>query len=178
MTIRPVAADDGAGLDAFFRRIPEGERAFIKEDLLDAAVLESILRGGNGQRQVAVDGDEVIGYVAVLPGLGWTSHVGELRLVVDAAHRGKGLGRQLARAALVGALDMGLAKVFVEVVADQSNTVAMFQGLGFEPEALLRDHARDRTGELRDLIMLAHRVDENWATMTTLGVDEEVGAPS
>jgi len=58
----------------------------------------------------------------------------------------------------------------VEVVADQSPAVALFQGLGFEPEALLRDHVRDRSGDLRDLMVLAHHVMERWADLATIGI--------
>ena len=47
----------------------------------------------------------------------------------------------------------------------------MFTGLGFEAEALLRDQIRDRTGELRDVLVLAHRVDDNWSGLATLGLD-------
>ena len=167
---------DRKAIDDFFRRIPEGERAFFKEDVLDPDVQEGIFRGGNGRRRVAVDDDHaVVGYVAVIPGLGWSSHVGELRLVVDPERRGKGLGRALARAGLVDALELKLSKVFVEVVADQAPAIGMFQGLGFQAEALLKNHARDRTGDLRDLVMLAHAVDDNWSSLATLGVDEAVG---
>ena len=42
---------------------------------------------------------------------------------------------------------MGLKKLVVEVIADQAPLIAMFRGLGFEPEALLTDHVRDRSGQ-------------------------------
>ena len=74
-----------------------------------------------------------------------------MRLVVDPEARGQGLGRALARWALLQALDGGLKKLTVEVVAEQEGAVAMFGGLGFQAEGLLRDHVRDRDGELRDL---------------------------
>lgn len=46
------------------------------------------------------------------------------------------------------------------MVADQEATLAMFSSIGFEPEALLRDHVRDASGQLRDLITMAHLVEE------------------
>ena len=46
--------------------------------------------------------------------------------------------------------------------------------LGFGGEALLRDYVRDRSGELRDLILLAHSVDDRSSAMATLGIDEAV----
>jgi len=60
----------------------------------------------------------------------------------------------------------------VEVVADAGSAIGLFQALGFEPEALLRDHVRDRGGELRDLVVLAHLVDGTWAGMASAGLDE------
>ncbi|MGH7819215.1 MAG: hypothetical protein ACREQ9_05535 [Candidatus Binatia bacterium] len=52
--------------------------------------------------------------------------------------------------------------------------MAMFQKLGFSAEALLRDHVRDRSGELRDLVLLAHSVDDRWSEMATLGIEDEL----
>ena len=49
----------------------------------------------------------------------------------------------------------------VEVVADQEPTIAMFGSLGFDPEALLRDHVRDQAGALHDLLVLAQSVEES-----------------
>jgi hypothetical protein len=52
--------------------------------------------------------------------------------------------------------------------------MAMFLALGFGGEALLRDHIRDRTGQLHDLVVLAHFVDDNWAAMDAVGLAEEL----
>jgi ribosomal protein S18 acetylase RimI-like enzyme len=101
--------------------------------------------------------------------------VGEIRLVVAPGKRGGGLGRELARHAVVQGLDAGLAKLVVEVVAEQGAALALFTGLGFSGEALLRDHIRDRSGQLRDLMVLAHHVGETWSGMATVGVAEELG---
>ena len=60
------------------------------------------------------------------------------------------------------ALELGLTKMIVEVVADQEATVAMFRSLGFDPEALLADHVRDQNGDLRDLMLMAHSVEGSW----------------
>ena len=54
---------------------------------------------------------------------------------------------------------------------------AMFSSLGFTGEALLRDHIRDRNGELHDLVMLAHFVDGMWAGMGAIGLSDELGLP-
>jgi ribosomal protein S18 acetylase RimI-like enzyme len=167
----------------FFAELPAGDLTFIKEEVTDPETVRSWATDTSaGGRWVAVDGDpgdeKVTGYVAVRPLPGWSDHVGEVRLVVAPSHRGSGLGRELARRALVGAVSSGLSKLVVEVVAEQGAALALFTDLGFTGEALLVDHIRDRNGELRDLMVLAHHVRETWAGMDAVGVAEELGAPA
>jgi L-amino acid N-acyltransferase YncA len=170
--IRPPTADDLDALMEFFARVPEGERAFFKEQVLDRETVGRWLGEDRGRRAIAVDGGHVVGYVAVVRLTGWSDHVGEVRLVVDPEQRGRGLGRALARFALAQALDCGLSKLYVEVVAEQEGAVAMFSALGFTAEGLLRDHVRDQAGKLRDLILLAHPVDDHWSALASAGIDD------
>lgn len=173
MDIRPIEAGDSPALSSFFERIPESDRTFLKEDVGDPRVLADWVQPGTG-RTIAVEDDQVVGALAVVPLVGWSSHVGEVRLVVDPGHRGQGIGRRLARQAVLDAVDMGLGKLVVEVISDQAPLIAMFRGLGFEPEALLTDHVRDRSGQTRDLIVLANSVDEQFAGLSTAGVADQL----
>ena len=147
----PPPADLDALL-AFFERIPESERTFFKEAVLDRATVEGWLTAERGRRALAVERRHASS--ATPPSSG--SPAGPTTSATCAwsstrEARGQGLGRALARWALLQAVDAGLAKLSVEVVAEQEGAVAMFSGLGFQAEALLRDHVRDRDGELRDL---------------------------
>jgi L-amino acid N-acyltransferase YncA len=163
----------------FFTELPEGDLTFVKEEVTDPETVRSWANDTSpGGRWVAVDGDDVTGYAAVRPLPGWSDHVGELRLVVASARRGSGLGRALARRALVEAVSSGLSKLVVEVVADDGAALALFTDLGFTGEAVLRDHIRDRGGELRDLMVLAHHVRDTWSGMDAVGVAEELGSPA
>jgi ribosomal protein S18 acetylase RimI-like enzyme len=173
MEIRPIEPADERVLSRFFERIPESDRTFLKEDVGDPRVLEDWVQPGPG-RTVAVEDDQVVGALAVVPLVGWSSHVGEVRLVVDPDHRGRGIGRRLARQAVLDAVDMGLGKLVVEVISDQAPLIAMFRGLGFEPEALLTNHVRDRSGQTRDLIVLANSVDEQFAALSAAGVADHL----
>jgi ribosomal protein S18 acetylase RimI-like enzyme len=167
----------------FFTGLPEGDRTFIKEEVEDPAVVQSWAAGtdAGSRRWLVLAGEdpgpagEVLGYVAVRRLPGWSDHVGEVRLVVSPAGRGTGLGRRLARHALGQAVEAGLAKLVVEVVAEQGAALSLFTDLGFTGEALLEDHIRDRNGELRDLLVLAHHVGRTWSGMDTLGLPEALG---
>jgi len=171
MTPRALEAADEDRVQRFLGRIPEGDRTFFKENLDETTVAAWLSEGRAHRAIVTDDGGETRAYAAVIPGVGWSSHVGELRLVVDPGSRRAGLGRMMARWGLVEAVQMGLSKLLVELIADQEAAIAMFHDLGFEGEALLRDQVRDRGGKLRDLILLAHDVGENAASLAATGLD-------
>jgi len=173
MEIRALEERDQPAVEQFIARIPEADRTFFKEDVADANVVHAWTRPG-AARALAVEDGAVIGTSAVVPLHGWSSHVGEVRVIVDPGHRGRGVGRALARRAVVDALGLGLSKMVVEVIAEQDSTVTMFRSLGFDPEAMLIDHVRDRSGELRDLMVLAHAVDAAAGSLQTAGVATEL----
>lgn len=173
MTIVDLQAEHAERLVQLFQRLPEQDLTFIKENVVPAAVAGWIERPG--RRWVEVDdAGTILGFVAVLPLAGWSDHVGELRLVVDPAARGRGVGRTLAQHAQRSSLRAGLLKIVVELSAEQERTIEMFLGLGFTGEALLRDHFRDRAGDLQDLVMLAHFAEQTYDAMTLVGLEHAV----
>lgn len=177
-TIVPLAPEHCDALLRFFQALPEGDRTFIKEDISEPETVRSWTAGeARGRRWVTLDGEDVAGYVAVIPLPGWSDHVGEVRLVVAPGRRGSGLGRELARHALVQSVEAGLTKVVVEVVADQAPAVDLFTTLGFTGEAVLVDQIRDRDGRLHDLMVLAHHVGQTWSGMAAVGVADALGEP-
>jgi ribosomal protein S18 acetylase RimI-like enzyme len=173
MIIRGVTGDDDAALLGFLGRVPDSDRNFFKQDISDPEIVAHWLHDPSSRRLVAVAQDDtIIATVAVIQGIGWSSHVGELELIVLPAHRRQGLGRDLAHRGLLEAVGLGLTHIYVEVAAQQTALVAMFGRLGFEPEALLRDFIRDRNGNHHDLLMLTHRVQETWSELLTIGADQ------
>jgi ribosomal protein S18 acetylase RimI-like enzyme len=171
LTISHARNMDPAVLQDFFERIDADERGFFKEDVLDPDVIDFWSRENRGLRLVAATPDGAVqGFVAVLTGTGWASHVGDLRLVVSPLFRRRGLGRQLSRQALAEALRRGVEKITVEVIAEQRAAVELFQELGFEAEALLREQVRTRDGQIRDLMVLSYFVQQRSQEMSKLGV--------
>jgi ribosomal protein S18 acetylase RimI-like enzyme len=179
MAVVPLGPERCDALLQFFAALPDGDLTFIREEATDPDTVRSWASGpAAGGRWVATDdgSDEVTGYVAVRPLPGWSDHVGDVRLVVAPARRGAGLGRELARRAVAEAIGAGLTKLVVEIVAEQGAALALFTELGFTGEALLTDHIRDRSGQLRDLMVLAHHVRDTWAGMDAVGVAEDLSS--
>ena len=173
METRPFTPDDVGAVEAFLDRIPKGESTFFKEDITADGIVRRWAADTATRRILAWDGADVIGYTAVIPGVGWSSHVGEVRLVVDPERRRSGIGHELARRALIEALQAGMRKLVVEVVADQEAAIHLFTGLGFTPEAILSNQVRDRAGEVHDLMVLAHDVEEVQSVIATTGIADE-----
>lgn len=173
--LREIGQDDGQSVARFVQSLPEGDRTFLKEDIDD----ETVQRWCTDQRVkrwiVVGDDGAIQAMLSLTPGALWSSHVGELRLVVGQDYRRMGLGRRLARYGLAEAVRLGLSKIVVEVVADKEQDIAMFTSIGFDAEALLRDQIRDREGNLRDLVLLAHDVNPRASAMDVLGLEFEVG---
>jgi L-amino acid N-acyltransferase YncA len=174
MRLAPFDSSARDALGAFLQRIPEGERRWFKEDVLDPQVIERWAQDGNPRVVALTPDDRVVGYGAVEPGQGWSRHVGEITVMVAPEARRGGVGTMLARCMLIEALRADLSKVVVEVAADELPAIAMFRRLGFEPEGMLRDHIRDREGRLRDLMLLAHPVEDNWGILAATGVEAAV----
>jgi L-amino acid N-acyltransferase YncA len=173
--VRSLAPEDAAAFEAFVSHVPAGEARFLKGNPDDPAqAFAGFVRDPNARRLVAAEGDELIGVAGAFPDNGWSSHVAEIRVLVSADHRRRGLGRVLARSALVEALKLGCTHAYVEVVAEQEALVAMFQDLGFEPQALLTDFVRDGAGVFHDLMILTHRADDQWGRSQLLGLTEVV----
>ena len=169
--LRPLAPADVDAVMAFLDAMPEGDRTFFKEDD-DRETVQRWSHDVHASRWILPGEAEIEAYLAVIPGVGWSRHVGELRLVVGAGHRRRGLGRALARRGLLEAVRTGLDKIVVEVVADKQGDIEMFASIGFQAEALLTNQIRDRTGQTRDLVILAHDVAAVRDSMEVLGIDE------
>ena len=106
--------------------------------------------------------------------LSWSPHVGEIRNVVSSDVRGQGVGRALSQETFALALGAGLEKLVVQMTVDQSGAIAIFEGLGFKAEALLRDHVKDKAGKTHDIVVLGHNVAQVLAQMEAYGISEAV----
>jgi L-amino acid N-acyltransferase YncA len=174
--LRPIQAEDLEPITEFFMRVPERDRTFFNEDVLDPAVVEGILRPREGDlRLILLDDDgTVVGWLALFGGVGWSHHVARIGLVIDPAVRGRGFGKQLAREGLLRGLQAGYSKLVVEIIAQEKPAIGMFQAIGFEIEALLLDHVRDQTGRVHDLVVLAHHADHARSDMEAIGLETEL----
>ena len=158
--VRRFQSSDRERMIAFARSLPEHDLLFLGRDLrhprVIAAWLDAIEEGWIDS-VVAEDDSAIVGTAALVRDpLGWSPHVGEVRLLVAGERRGAGLGRDLLESVFAIAAAHGLAKLTAAMTPDQTGSVALFESLGFRGEALLRDQVRGRDGQPHDLAILSY----------------------
>lgn len=157
--LRPIAAGDRDALLAFARALPQDDLLFLDRDITEPSEVErwlAAVAAGDLMTVAAWEDGTVVGYATYDRGnVRWTQHVAELRVVVAAAARGIRLGRLLLELVFEMAIDDGVTKVIARMTPDQTGARRLFQRLGFHQEAVLKEHARDGSGTLRDLLVLS-----------------------
>lgn len=151
-------------INKFVSNLPASDLVFLRMDITQPQVVEewidNVKRGRTVTLLAELDG-EIVGYGNLhLSSLQWTQHIGEVRVLVASKHRKFGIGKELAADMIQIAYEKGLSRVVAHIASTQPRVRAMFESLGFEPEALLTDWLKDHNGTIHDLIIMSHSIEE------------------
>lgn len=175
LVIRPVEERDVEALQRFATQLPEHDLLFLSRDITHPKVIDAWLDAadeGALHSLIAEAGGEVVGASAVVRDpLGWSRHVAEIRLLVSDSMRGRGVGGALLLETFRVALALGVSKLVARMTPDQTGAIALFMGMGFRGEAMLKDHVMDRHGRLFDLAILSHDVGKAAAQAHAFGME-------
>lgn len=174
IAFKPMHAGDEAAVLAFARALAPHELLFLPRDIREPKVVRAWFRemeAGHLATILAWQGQTVVGCATVARDPhAWSSHVAEIRALVSPAARGLGLGQRLIEEAFQLAVAGGAVKICAQMTTDQKSAIAVFEGLGFRPEAILRDHVREAPGIMHDLLVLSHNVAEVAARAEAYGL--------
>lgn len=177
--IARMTSSDRDALVAFVASLPAEDLLFVSRDISHPKVIDAWMRAldsGNVASLIARDGGAMVGCTAIVTdALSWSKHVGELRILVSPAGRGKGLGRALIQECFAQAIELGLKKLIAQMTTSQRAAIAVFEDLGFRAEALLHQHVAGPDGEMYDLVVLSHDVNAVAARHEVYGLGEAVG---
>ena len=176
--LRMMGPADEALVLAFAQKLPVHDLLFLPRNISEPKVLAAWIKEierGSITSLLAVKSGRVVGCGTIVRDpLSWSPHVGEIRNVVASDVRGQGVGRALSQEIFALALGAGLEKLVAQMTVDQTGAIAIFEGLGFKAEALLRDHVRDLAGNKHDIVVLAHNVAQVRAQMEAYGLPDAV----
>lgn len=158
VTVRPMVREDRARVAEFFRRIPEGDLRFLKDDVTNPRIIDQWVENLNYDRVLPLVA-ELDGRIIADASLhrrreGWRRHLGGLRVVVDPAFRQKGLASRLIDELTDIATSEGLDRLYAEIPADDAAALEVFRGRGFERVALFERNIIDPAGQYHDLVVL------------------------
>jgi L-amino acid N-acyltransferase YncA len=173
-TLRPMDANDGPQLLTFASELPQHDILFMRRDITRQSGIDQWLRDistGHIHSVLAEDEQGVVGYSTIhLNDLEWSAHVAEMRVTTGDRARGVGLGRLLTREGFNIAMALGVEKIVARMTTDQTGARALFHELGFQNEALLKDHVKDRHGARHDLLLMACEVQTFLQTRDAYGI--------
>jgi len=162
VTLRLMTRADRGAVLSFARALPQHDLMFLRRDITEDSEVDSWIseiESGETTTILATDDDGIVGYATVHRSMiPWSAHVAELRILTAERVRGRGMGRVLTEEAFNLALSLGLEKMMAQMTLDQKAAISSFESLGFRPEALLRDHVKDREGNRHDLLVLSHDI--------------------
>jgi RimJ/RimL family protein N-acetyltransferase len=172
---RLMSRADEAGVLAFAQKLPTHDLLFLPRNISQPKVLTAWINEierGAITSLLAVKDCKVVGCgTLVRDPHSWSPHVGEIRMVVSSDVRGQGVGRALSQETFALALGAaGLDKLVVQMTVDQRAAIALFEGLGFKAEALLRDQVRDAGGKKHDIVVLGHNISQFGAQLEAYGL--------
>lgn len=163
--VRPLQRGDEQRLLQFFSSIPEQERFWLREDVTDPTVLRrwtEDLDYGRVLPLIAEHADDIVADATLhRRGFGARHYLGEIRLVVSPAYRGRGLGYALIAELIDIAQAAGLERLEAEIVAEaQTAALEAIAQIGFEQIAVLPGHLRGPDGRHYDLMILVYTLQE------------------
>ncbi len=165
--LRLFEKGDADALFAFFAKLPETSRLFLRDNVTDRAIIDRWASELNYERVfplLAWKGKDVLANASLHKNLsGWMKHVGYIRIVTAPEYQRKGLASILANELFLHALKSGLEKIVAEMMDTQQEVKKVFEQLGFVQEAVLRGHVRDQRGVRHDLLVLTKDLEEFWA---------------
>jgi L-amino acid N-acyltransferase YncA len=163
VTIRRMEPQDQDEILAFAAKLPEEDLLFLRTDITDRQVVKlwaDNVKHGNTVTLLAEVTGEVVAYASVhLEQARWTRRVGEIRVNGGQRFRGRGLGKRLTAEIFELAKALGLKKLCAMMTPDQVAARAAFERLGFRVEAILADWVEDRSGHVRDMLVMTHDLD-------------------
>ncbi len=163
VVLRPMEASDRNALLKFFLTLSEKDLLYLRDDVTKEETIDKWIKNINYERVfplLAIHEKSIVADGTLHRNeFSWTRHVGEIRIVVAEKFRRKGLGFIILKELFYIALRMGLHKIIAEVVEDDLSGVRMFEKLGFQKEALLKNHVMDHRAVKHNLLIMSNDVE-------------------
>jgi L-amino acid N-acyltransferase YncA len=165
--IRPLKPEDHDNLIRFYSGIPPHELIHFDDDVSDPDVISNWFTRSSEDRRVslvALEGNAIVGESSLL----WkphsrSAHVGELTIYIQPECRNLGIGHSLLKELYFQALQNGIERLIGKIPLDSFKIFRdLLNKLGFQKEAVLKNHIRNNLGHVDDLIIYGLDLQDLW----------------
>lgn len=159
LNLRLMDADDRESIIALAQKLSEADLWFMRRDITQPESVDAWIRDIDNNRAITLlveDKGHVIAYGSLYHNqLFWNRHLAEIRIMVTAPYRNRGLGNRLATELISFCKELGFEKVFSYTSAEDKGAQKMLEGVGFKAEALLADWIKTRDERTHDLVIMS-----------------------
>jgi len=162
LTLRLMTRDDEHDLSRFFGGLPEEYKRYLNTEAMDRKMIARWMRELDYEKKLPLlaehEGRIVANATLLRQTFGWGRHVGEVRVVIDPAFQGRGLGGILLNE--IGGIGAqgGLRKLVARIVTGRIDIIQAFERVGFRSVAVLKEYAKDAGGTYADLAILVREL--------------------
>jgi RimJ/RimL family protein N-acetyltransferase len=158
VTLRPLAKRDDTRLHKFLLSVPEEERLFIKQPILNRDTVKHWCRQADFDRNLPLlmlHGQKIIGEATLHRRLGgWNRHIGLITLLTHPEYRGRDVSKILVSEMIEIARHCGLRRLEAEVNGERKIALKALAALGFSPLMHLEDYVLDMKAVTHDYVLL------------------------
>ncbi len=172
VTVRPMNQDDFDRVRVFFANLPREDRLFLRHDVTRPEIFTRWFAELDYDKKLplmALHEDKVVGH-ALLDGeqRSWSPHVAEIRVVVAHDFKKRAVGTVLTREIFDQAIARGFEKAQAMMMDNQQTARRMFERMGFQVEAELKEHVKDLDGSKHNLLIMSCLLEDAWGKMEEL----------
>ncbi len=171
ITIRPAVIADIPSLRIMFEELDDLDLSLLYANLLDPYFEQRIKRWMEDEAMyilVAFHDDLAVGTIIMERGrLAWTQHTAQLMIATHPDYRRYGVATVLTEEVIPFAEKYGVEKLYARILPQQRAAISMAKRAGFQREASLKDHVKDKYDRYHTLrfysvdLQAAHRAMED-----------------
>jgi len=169
VVVRPIGKRDEARLHKFLLSVPEEERLFIKQPIIDRSTVREWCRNPDFERNLPLlmwHGQKIIGEATLHQRIGgWKRHIGLITVLTHPEYRGRDVSKVLVAELMEIARHCGLRRLEAELNGERKIALNVLAQLGFNELMHLEDYVLDMKAITHDYVVMGInlKTDEEYA---------------